>query len=103
LRRIIPLTFQDARFDEFHYRDAYAEHWMAQFESMDQSLTRLAAEKKLSRLAIDDFRRFKEMQKWYLDVGDILAYVNDVLAPHGFDEIVKDDFAGLRRMLEQRR
>jgi hypothetical protein len=26
----------------------------------------------------------------------MLAYVNDVLTPHGFDEIVKDDFAALR-------
>jgi hypothetical protein len=43
------------------------------------------------------------MQKWYLDIGDMLAYVNDVLSPHGFDEIVKDDFAGLRQMLERRR
>jgi hypothetical protein len=29
----------------------------------------------------------------------MLAYVNDVLVPHGFDEIVKDDFASLREML----
>jgi hypothetical protein len=33
----------------------------------------------------------------------MLAYVNDVLTPHGFDEIVKDDFAALRQMLLQRR
>jgi hypothetical protein len=33
-----------------------------------------------------DFRLYKAMQKWYLDVGDILAYVNDVLHPHGFEE-----------------
>jgi hypothetical protein len=29
--------------------------------------------------------------------------MNDVLHPHGFDEIVKDDFAALRQMLERRR
>jgi len=48
---------------------------------------------------VGDFRRYKEMQKWYLDVGDMLAFVNDALTSHGFDEIVKDDFAGLRQML----
>jgi hypothetical protein len=37
-----------------------------------------------------------------IDVGDMLAYVNDVLSPRGFDEIVKDDFAGLRQMLQRR-
>ena len=41
------------------------------------------------------------MQKWYLDVADILAYVSDVLTPHGFDDIVKDDFAALRQMLQR--
>jgi internalin A len=103
LRRIIPLVLADARLKEFQDRDAYAEHWTTLFKTMDQSLTKLATEQKLSRVAVDDFRRYKEMQKWYLDVGDMLAYVNDKLVPHGFDEIVKDDFAALRQMLEQRR
>jgi hypothetical protein len=31
----------------------------------------------------------------------MLAYVNDVLTPHGFDEIVKDDFAALRQALSR--
>ena len=70
------------------------------FRKMDQFLTKLAKEQKLSRVPIDDFRRYKEMNKWYLDVGEILAHVNDVLTPHGFDEIVKDNFAGLRQMLQ---
>jgi hypothetical protein len=58
-------------------------------------------EQKLSLVAVDDFRRYKAMQKWYLDVGDMLAYVNDVLSPQGLDEIVKDDFASLRQMLQR--
>jgi hypothetical protein len=37
------------------------------------------------------------------EVGDMLAYVNDVLVPHGFDDIVKDDFASLRQMPSRRR
>jgi internalin A len=101
LRRIIPLVLADARFKEFQDRDAYAEHWTTLFKTMDQSLTKLATEQKLSRVAVDDFRRYKAMQKWYLDVGDMLAYVNDVLT--NSEEIVKDDFASLRQMLEQRR
>ena len=38
------------------------------------------------------------MQEWHNRIGDMLAYVNDVLTPHGFDETVKDDFAALRQM-----
>jgi hypothetical protein len=30
----------------------------------------------------------------------MLAYFNDKLHPNGFDEIVKDDFAALRQMLD---
>jgi hypothetical protein len=43
------------------------------------------------------------MQEWHNRTGDMLAYANDKLHPHWFDEIVKDDFAGLRQILEQRR
>jgi hypothetical protein len=41
------------------------------------------------------------MQKWHLDIGEMLYYLNDVLIPHGFDEIVKSDFAGIRQMLSR--
>jgi hypothetical protein len=41
------------------------------------------------------------MQEWHNRIGDMLAYVTDVLTPHGFDEIVKDDFAALRQMLSR--
>jgi hypothetical protein len=49
-----------------------------------------------------DFRLYKSMQEWHNRIGDMLAYLNDVLAPHGFDEIVKDDFAALRQVLQRR-
>jgi hypothetical protein len=57
---------------------------------------------ELPNLGPADFRLYKEMQKWYLDVGEILVHVSDVLVPHGFDDIVEDDFASLRQMLSQR-
>jgi hypothetical protein len=57
----------------------------------------------LDHLSVEDFRLYKSMQKWHLDIGEILAHVSDVLTPHGFEEIVKDDFAALRQMLQQRR
>ena len=46
-----------------------------------------------------DFRLYKSMQEWHNRIADILAYINDVLAPHGFDDIVRDNFAELRQML----
>ena len=46
-----------------------------------------------------DFRLYKSMGEWHNRIADILAYINDVLAPHGFDDIVKDNFARVRKML----
>ena len=68
--------------------------WEKEFKAMEQHL---------SRIGQADFRLYQETKKWYVDVGDMLAYVKDVLSPHGFDDIVKDDFASLRQMLQQRR
>jgi hypothetical protein len=41
------------------------------------------------------------MRDWANHVSDMLAYVNDVLHPHGFEAIVKNDFAALRQMLQR--
>ena len=42
------------------------------------------------------------MKRWHVDVSNMLTHINDVLTPHGFDEILKDDFAALRQMLQRR-
>jgi hypothetical protein len=93
LRRIIPLRLADARFGTWRERVAYAEYWEAEFKAMEE---------KFRHLAEADFRLYKAMQEWHNRIGDMLAYVNEVLGRHGFDEIVKDDFAALRQMLARR-
>jgi internalin A len=93
LRRIIPLRLDDARFGTWRDRLVYTKHWRAEFEEM---------ELHFKDLAEADFRLYKAMQEWHNRIGDMLAYVNDKLHPHGFDEIVKDDFGELRQMLERR-
>ena len=85
---------KDANIGNWRGRASYAEHWETEFKAMEQHLTRLGEE---------DLKLYKAMRRWHNEVGDMLAYVNDTLHPHGFDEIVKDDFAGLRQMLQQRR
>jgi internalin A len=91
LRRIIPLRLTDARFGTWRDRLVYTKHRRAEFEEMEQHFKDLGEA---------DFRLYKAMQEWHNRIGDMLTYVNDVLAPHGFDEIVKDDFAELRQMLQ---
>jgi internalin A len=93
LLRIIPLVLADARFGTWRDRLVYTKHWRAEFEEMEHHF------KDLGEV---DFRLYKAMQDWHNRIGDMLAYVNDVLTPHGFDDIVKGDFAGLRQMLSRR-
>jgi len=94
LRRIIPLVLKDAPIGAWRDRVAYAEYWEMEFKAMEQHFTHLGEE---------DLRLYKAMKRWHNEVGDVLTYVNDVLGPHGFDEIVKDDFAALRQMLSRHR
>jgi internalin A len=97
LRRIIPLALEDARFGNRRDRLVYAEHWKQEFQSLNEDLR---DENRRLLLGREDFADFKAMQQWYPQVSDILRYMNDVLHPHGFDQIVKDDFAALRQMLQ---
>jgi hypothetical protein len=83
----------DARFGAWRDRLVYTKYWLAEFEEMGLNFKDLGEA---------DFRLYKSMQEWHNRIGDMLAYLNDVLAPHGFDDIVKDDFAVLRQMLQRR-
>jgi internalin A len=94
LNRIIPLVLKDARIGNPEERVEHAKYWEAIY---------LKLRADLDYLAVDDFRLYQNMKRWYVDVGNMLAYVNDVLTPHGFDNIVKEDFADVRQMLQRRR
>jgi internalin A len=92
LNRIIPLVLKDANIGNWRGRAIYAEHWETEFKAMEQHFTHLGEE---------DLKLYKAMRRWHNEVGDMLAYVNNTLVPHGFDDIVKDDFAALRQMLQR--
>jgi hypothetical protein len=59
-------------------------------------------EKSLKHLSTADHRLYKAMQDWTNHVGDMLAHVNDVLAPRRFDEILLGDFATLRQIIARK-
>jgi hypothetical protein len=93
LRRIIPLKLADAQFGTPRERVACAKYWEEEYLNLKADL---------DYMSVEDFACYKAMKDWHNRIGDMLAYVNDKLAPHGFDEIVKDDFAALRQMLQRR-
>jgi hypothetical protein len=90
LQRILPLVLSDARIGTWRDRVSYAKHWEQEFQEM---------EKWVSQLGEADLKLYKAMRRWQNEVSDMLAYIADKLSPHGFEEIVEDDFKGLRKML----
>jgi internalin A len=90
LDRIIPLVLDDAKFDTPEERVEYAKHWEARY---------LMLKSNLDHLSVEDFRLYKAMQMWHLEIGEMLSYIKDVLCPRGFDSIAKENFASLRQML----
>ena len=80
----------DAKFSSLRDRIEIARHWEREFQDV---------EKDIRLLGPADFRLYKAMQDWRNHVGEILAHVSDVLHPSGFEAIIGDDFAGLKRLL----
>ena len=93
LGRVVPLTLNDAKIGTVRDRVAHADHWLGEFEAVEPSWR---------SLGVEDYRLYKSMKNWHNDVGDILAFINDLLHPHGFEAIVADDYKGLRTMLKAR-
>lgn len=91
LRRVIPVVVDDAcGITEWREHVKYAEHWQREFQAM---------ESHLSVLGEDQQKRHRLIKQWHAVIGDILGFISDKLHPHGFDNIVKDDFAAVRELL----
>ena len=45
---------------------------------------------------------FNNMREWHFRMDEMLGFLSNKLGPRGFDEIVKDNFAGARQMLSSR-
>jgi hypothetical protein len=95
LRRVIPVVVDDARRiteTDCDERVKYARHWQRRFEKMEPDLALLGE---------DDLKRYRLIKQWHAVIGDILGFISDELHPHGFDNIVKDDFAAVRELLDK--
>jgi len=59
-------------------------------------------EENFRHLGEADCRLHKATKEWHNRIGDMLAYVNDVLSPRGSTQS-RRTIASLRRMLSRRR
>jgi internalin A len=94
LRRIVPLTLADARIDTIRERNDHVRHWRNEVEGLRQDVAE-------GLLGPGDYRDWHKMTRWVTDVSEMLKHIVDVLHPHGFEQIVQDDFAALRALLER--
>ena len=94
LERVMPFTLEDAKIGTVWDRVAHAEYWKAQVEKIKPCFESIGSR---------DFQLYKAMMNWHNDVGDILAFINDVLHPDGFEAIVANEYQGLRTMLKARK
>ena len=91
-RRIIPQVLSGA-IDKWKDRATLAQHWKAESKAMD-------------RVRFDlgdiDSMLHRQMLKWHTSVGDITAFISDLVGPRGYEAIVKDDYRALREMLARK-
>ena len=94
LERVIPLTLEEVRIGDIEDRLPHTKHWKGRVRALRPELDSLGEE---------DVRQYMAMKRWVNDVSNMLAFVSDVLRPHGFEGIVADDYKGLREMLKRKR
>ena len=89
-RRVIPVALEDARFSTPEERADHADHWQARMEGL---------EKRWKSLGKQDLQLLHAMRGWSQNIGDMLAFLNDTLAPRRLEEIRQADFQALRELL----
>jgi internalin A len=94
LGRIIPLTLADAHIAGIRDRADHARHWKAEKEA-------LQADVADGLLGASDYKQWQKMSRWASEVGEMLAYIADMLHPVGFEQIVANDFAAVQDRLQR--
>ena len=93
LGRVIPVSMGDVNIGDWRDRVEHANYWKAEFQAMEAHWQELGAE---------DYRLYKAVRSWHIDVGDMLATICDLLLPDGLESITAEEFKGLRSMLRLR-
>jgi hypothetical protein len=91
VKRVVPVVLADARFDDPLARAEYAEYWANYIGKL---------EPKESVLGPKDRELLRRMREWRYRIGEMLEILADRIIPYGFDDICRDDFRGVRQLLE---
>ena len=92
--RVHPIFLDDAQVETLHLRLKRARYWRDQHVEVEQATQDLG-------LAVGEttIREGRLMAEFALHVADMLAWLNDILMPHGFENIQTDNFCSVVELL----
>jgi len=90
LQRVIPVALEDARFSTPEERVSHARYWQDRSTELKQNIDLLGPK---------DLQLLRDMRRWSQEISEMLAFLNDTLAPRRLEEIRQADFQALRELL----
>ena len=90
LQRVIPVALEDARFSTPEERVIHARYWQDRSTELKQNIDLLGPK---------DLQLLRDMRRWSQEISEMLAFLNDTLAPRRLEEIRQADFQALRELL----
>ncbi|MFN9040805.1 MAG: toll/interleukin-1 receptor domain-containing protein, partial [Planctomyces sp.] len=87
LQRVIPVALDDARFSTPEERVSHARYWQDRSTELKQNIDLLGPK---------DLQLLRDMRRWSQEISEMLAFLNDTLAPRRLEEIRQADFQALR-------
>lgn len=87
LERVRVYKLDDARFDRFEDRLSYAKYWRSEHDRLEEII-----KGSLSEVSDFDYKRFRLMDQFATNIGDILGLFSDTVRPRSFDEFLKYGF-----------
>jgi hypothetical protein len=87
LGRVRVYKLDDARFEQFEDRLSYAKYWRSEHDRLEEII-----KGSLSEVSDFDYRRFRLMDQFATNIGDILALFSDTVRPRSFAEFLKYGF-----------
>jgi len=90
LQRVIPVALEDARFSTPEERVSHARYWQDRSTELKQNIDLLGPK---------DLQLLRDMRRWSQEISEMLAFLNDTLAPRRLEEIRQAEFQALRELL----
>jgi TIR domain len=87
LGRVRLYKLDDARFDRFEDRLGYAKYWRSEHDRLEEII-----KGSLSEVSDFDYKRFRLMDQFATNIGDILGLFSDTVRPRSFEEFLKYGF-----------